>query len=157
VKQVAAVARAAEVYARRVRASAEVVAEATAIKVDAMTRLGEMLKGGGKATGGQPYQRKSTGPSLGPVAAPTLKALGLDKNTSADAQALVALKEQAPAQFARVRAGELSIRAAAAAARQGRRQAAKEGFAAEVAAVETAGLYLVEEGDCLTWLAAQPA
>ncbi len=49
--------------------------------VPALTRLGEMLKAGPKATGGKPYQ--ATGSIVEPVErAPTLADLGIDKKVS---------------------------------------------------------------------------
>jgi hypothetical protein len=48
---VADLARAAEVYARRQKLSQEAIDHATAIKVEAMTLMGEMLKAAEKNTG----------------------------------------------------------------------------------------------------------
>lgn len=108
-KQVADMARAAEVYGRRQRLAEEAIAHATAIKVDAITLMGEMLKRVEKATGGQPYQRKATGSQVEPVAAPTLAKVGISKKESMHAQALASIKKDNPGLFQKVRAGEVSV------------------------------------------------
>jgi hypothetical protein len=154
-RRVASVARAAEVYARRVRASQEVISQAVAIKVDAMTLMGEHLEETPKSKGGRPAK---TGPLAGPVIGQaTLADLGIPKNESADSQTLARMARQAPDDHARVRAGEVSVRAAAASFRRRKCKAARARVEAEVASVETSGRWMVERADCLDWLAGQPA
>lgn len=92
VKQVVDMAAAAEVYAKRQKLSDEAIGYAHSIKIDALTRLGEMLKAGPKATGGKPYQ--ATGSIMEPVErAPTLADLGIDKKVSMVAQQLASLPD----------------------------------------------------------------
>ena len=84
---------AAEVYAQRQHLSQEAIGYATAIKVDAMTLLGEMLKAAPKNGGGRPVKEK-TGPRVEPVS--TLADLNITKKESSAAQALAGLKAKAP-------------------------------------------------------------
>src|SRR5262245_3579595 len=97
-KQVADLARAAEVYAQRQRLSEEAIAYATAVKVDALTLMGEFLKAGPKNNGRPGPGRGKAGSPAAPAfhQPPTLAELGIRKRESADAQALARLKEQAP-------------------------------------------------------------
>lgn len=115
-KKIADMARAAEVYASRQKASQEVIEYATSIKVDALALMGEMLKVAEKPTGGQPYQKNPTGARKEPVEPngtlvppPTLADLGISKKESAAAQALADVKEKAPEVYAEVRTGKTSI------------------------------------------------
>jgi hypothetical protein len=65
------------------------------IWIRAERRLAEELAKLPKATGGQPYQRKSTGSNLVPVdASPTRAELGVDKKRSAKAAKLAAIPEK---------------------------------------------------------------
>lgn len=114
-KRVADLARAAEVYARRQRLADEAILSATAIKIDAMTLMGEFLTKAPKDAGGRPAK---TGPQSGPVSRPpTLATVGITKNESSDAQALAGMRDTAPDLYDRVRAGEVSVAAARAQAR----------------------------------------
>ena len=90
VKQIADVAAAAELYAKRQHLSEEAIGYAHALKTDALARLGELLRDMPKATGGLPYQARSTSSQKEPVA-PTYADLGLDKKTAMVAQQLAAL------------------------------------------------------------------
>lgn len=113
-KQVADLARAAEVYARRQRLSEEAIEYATAIKIDAMTLMGEMLRTAPKNQGtkGQLNGRTSSGStkSKPPEATtPTLADSGISKRESSDAQALADIKEKKPELHAQVRAGKAKV------------------------------------------------
>lgn len=119
-KKILDVAAAAEVYARRQHLGEEIADQATAIKVEALRKLGEMLRAAPKAkgtagTGDANIGRGTTGgvkappPVDGP---PTLTELGLTKRESAVAQKLAALPEEA---FEQVRDGHTTITKAIAA------------------------------------------
>lgn len=92
VKQVVDMAAAAEVYAKRQKLSDEAIGYAHSIKIDALTRLGEMLKATPKNTGA-----KGIGPIVVPDEnrnqPPTLADLGIDKKVSMVAQQLASLPE----------------------------------------------------------------
>lgn len=114
-KRVMDLGRAAEVYARRQRLADEAIASATAIKIDAMALMGEMLaqspKNKGAAGGGT--RAAERGPYTGPPdPAPTLAEVGVSKDESSDAQALAALRATHPVLYDRVRAGGLTVAAA---------------------------------------------
>jgi len=106
-KKIIDVSAAAEIYAKRQHLGEAAVAMATSIKVEALRKLGEMLKATPKAKGGQPFQ-KSTGSTLVPVEnqAETLAELGIDKRTSSVAQALANLSDEA---FEEVREGNETV------------------------------------------------
>lgn len=107
-KKVADLARAAEVYARRQKLSEEAIAYATAVRVDAMTLMGEFLKTAPKNQGAVPGKTGSkTKPVLDPT--PTLADHGIGKKESSDAQALAALKESEPDLHEEVRAGKKTV------------------------------------------------
>ena len=106
-KKIIDVSAAAEIYAKRQHLGEAAVAMATSIKVEALRKLGEMLKATPKAKGGQPFQ-KSTGTKVEPVEnqAETLAELGIDKKTSSVAQALANLSDDA---FEEVREGNETV------------------------------------------------
>jgi hypothetical protein len=80
--------------------------------VDATKLLGGYLDTEPKATGGQPYQAKSTGSHKEPVdAPPTLAELGLTKKESMNAQLLHSIAKDAPELFEEVRKGMKSVTA----------------------------------------------
>src|SRR5262245_12670295 len=64
-KRVMDLARAAEVYAKRQKLSEEVIQYAHAVKVDAMTLLGEFLKQGPKNPGTRGQLKGKPGPGRG--------------------------------------------------------------------------------------------
>lgn len=102
-KQIVDVAASAEIYAKRQQLGEEAVGIATSIKVEALRKLGEMLKATPRASklfhGGSKKEPTSNNE-------PTLAELGLDKKTSMVAQKLADLPEEA---FEQVRAGHDSI------------------------------------------------
>ncbi|HJZ55891.1 MAG TPA: hypothetical protein VKE74_13060 [Gemmataceae bacterium] len=111
-KKVADLARAAEVYMKRQKLSEEVIASATAVKVDVMTLMGEMLKATEKNTGAA--GRGEKGAKRGslvepPIETPTLADLGISKKESSDAQTLATLKEEAPELHEQVKAGKATV------------------------------------------------
>jgi len=92
VKNISDVAASAEVYARRQQLGDEAIGFAHRLKIDALARLGELLAVMPKATGGQPYQGRSTDTTSEPVDnTPTLAELGITKKVSSVAQQLAAL------------------------------------------------------------------
>lgn len=68
------------------------------IRRRAEKRLGEIMhaqaKAGDMAKGGQPHQRRSTGGTNPPVAAPTLLEMGIDKDLAKDARALASVPQK---------------------------------------------------------------
>lgn len=114
-KKIADVARAAEIYAKRQHLSDEAIGQATAVKVEAMRKLGEILQAAPKAIGTAGLGRpKLGGTKMEPPKsdAPTLDELGLTKKESAVAQKLASLPEK---EFEQVRDGSLTIAKAIAA------------------------------------------
>lgn len=107
-KKILDVAAAAEIYARRQKLGVEAEDLATAIKVEALRKLGEMLQKAPKATA------HVVGSIRVPTRndAPTLSDLGLTKKESAVAQKLAALPEKV---FEQVRDGHVTITKAIAA------------------------------------------
>src|SRR5215470_17293804 len=72
-KRVADLARAAEVFARRQKLGEEAIQYATAVKIDAMTLMGEFLKNGPKNPGTRPATTPGDGGSMRePPSIPTL-------------------------------------------------------------------------------------
>lgn len=153
-KRVADLALAAEIYARRQKLSEEAIAYATAVKVDAMTLMGEFLKEAEKNTGaadGTPGPgRGKRGAEAEPrfSAPPTLADLGISKKESSAAQALAAIKEEAPDLHEAARTGTIPVSKAAEEHRRRKgKAAAKE---AREAAPPTLDLpdWEVITGDC---------
>jgi N6-adenosine-specific RNA methylase IME4 len=132
-KQVADLARAAEVYARRQKLSQEAIDFAVTIKVDALTLMGDFLKAGPKNTGtaGQGRPRKGSTirelPKNGAATQEQLLGKG-GRKMAMLAQMLADLKEEEPALHEQVRAGRVSP---AGAARQARKRKAAAAIAAE--------------------------
>jgi site-specific DNA-methyltransferase (adenine-specific) len=160
-KKVADVARAAEVYARRQKLSADVILYATAVKVDALTLMGDFLKAGPKNRGAEgtgSNQHKKVRSQNG-TAPPTLAGLGISKRESADAQALADLRASAPDLHEAVRNGTTTV--AKARAEQGRRRKRAEADGRAAAARRRRGAgppaWEVMAKDCVEGLAEQPA
>jgi len=105
-KKIVDVAAAAEIYVRRQNLGVEAEKLAASVKVEALRKLGEMLKAAPKNTG--VVDRSKKGMTRGDKGVPrvdepeTLAELGIDKRTSAVAQKLAELPEAA---FAQVREG----------------------------------------------------
>ena len=106
-KKIMDVAAAAEIYAKRQHLSEEAEQLAATVKVEALRKLGEMLKAAPKSTGA-----KGVGKSAVPKENRTLADLGLTKKESAVAQKLASLPEQA---FQQVRDGHVTVAKAIAA------------------------------------------
>lgn len=108
-KQIIDVAAAAEIYAKRQQLGEENIAIAHSIKLEALRKLGEMLKSTPKNEGqilrGTKMEPRENQPQ-------TLAELGLDKKTSAIAQKLAELPQEA---FEQVRDGHETIAKAIAA------------------------------------------
>jgi len=103
-KKVADLARAAEVYARGQKLGDELIGEATALKIEAMTMLDEFLQKTAKNKGarGNPGGRgaKIVRSQSGTAQPPTLAESGVSKKESSDAQALAKVKKQNPELYA---------------------------------------------------------
>lgn len=110
-KVIVDVAAAAEIYAKRQKLSQDAIDFAHSVKIEALRRVGEMLKETPKNVGAVPGKTGSKGkPVLDDT--PTLADLGLDKKTSSIAQKLADLPE---AEFKQVRDGHETISKAIAA------------------------------------------
>lgn len=108
VKAVMDAAAAAETFAKRQKLSEETIHYATALKLDAERKLGEILREAPKATGGEHGGRRPLDGARAEPSnpTPTLRDLGIDKKTSARAQRLAALPEET---FEAVKAGEVKV------------------------------------------------
>jgi DNA modification methylase len=153
-KQVADLARAAEVYARRQKLSQEAIGYATAVKVDAMTMMGEFLKAapkneGAKGIGTSAVPKKNHTP-------PTLASNGIGKKESADAQALAALKAADPQTHAAVRAGKRTVAQGVRVVRQ-RKKTEQLRARAEAAPAGVPPDWLLFCGDAVEGMQARPA
>lgn len=114
-KKIIDVARAAEIYAKRQHLSEEAIGQATSVKVEAMRKLGEILRETPKASGTAGVGRPKIGDTkkaLPKSEAPTLADLGLTAKESAVAQKLASLTDEA---FEQVRDGSVTISKAIAA------------------------------------------
>jgi N6-adenosine-specific RNA methylase IME4 len=80
-------------WARRKGMGEEAINYAKSYALEAERKMGEMLRETKRATGGQPYQGKSTGNTGEPVET-TIHSLGLSKRESAEAQRLASLPEE---------------------------------------------------------------
>jgi hypothetical protein len=98
-------AHAAEVYARRQRLSDEIAEHAHAIKVDALTLMGEFLKSEPKNKGAK--GSIITGAKRVPLKdnRPRLRDAGISKKESSTAQTLATLKQSRPELHQKVKAG----------------------------------------------------
>lgn len=130
-KKILDVAAAAEVYARRQHLSKEAERMAAAVKVEALRKLGEMLKAAPKAKGELLRGTKSAPRETQPE---TLEELGLTKKESALAQKIAELSEDA---FQEVREGHLSVAKALAAVDSAKRAPTGASTATETAASST--------------------
>jgi N6-adenosine-specific RNA methylase IME4 len=88
------IAIAAEIYAKRQKLGEESIRYATAVKVEALRQLGNMLKETERATGGLPYQGSTSNKREPVERIPTLADLGLDKKTSSLAQRVADLSDE---------------------------------------------------------------
>lgn len=111
-KSILDVAAAAEIYARRQQLGEEAIGIAHSIKIEALRKLGEMLKDAPKAKA-RFHEGNKKEPSSND--APTLAELGLDKKTSSVAQKLADLSDEA---FEQVREGHETVAKAIAAVKE---------------------------------------
>jgi site-specific DNA-methyltransferase (adenine-specific) len=114
-KVVADLARAAEVYALRQKASKEARDFAHAVYVDATALMGEFLlklpkQSGARGTGNNQHKKKV---ELHNATPPTLAEIGVGKRESAEAQGLAHVKQTKPDLYAQVRAGKVAVAVAA--------------------------------------------
>lgn len=121
-KAIADIARAAEVYAKRQKLAQQAIDSAHAIHVEALRKLGQILKAGPKAKGTR-GQLKGTKDGSGatavigpePERAPSYASVGLDYRTASTAQRLAGLPN---GEFAKVRDGKVTVQAAIRGVRQ---------------------------------------
>lgn len=153
-KQVADLARAAEVYARRQKLSEEAIQYAHAVKIDAMTLMGEFLKRRPKNDGA-----RGVGKSGVPPENPTLNEVGIGKKESADSQALADLKTDDPPTHEKVRTGEISVAQAKRTIQNGKKKTAMnakaEAASQKIEEARAAGAlpWSILQGDCTERLA----
>lgn len=118
-KAIADVAAAAEIYARRQKLGEEAIDYAHAVKIEALRKLGALLKETPKAKAR--FDGTSREPSKN--GAETLSDLGLDKKTSSIAQKLAALPEK---EFEAVRDGHEAVSKAIAKVDGSRKEPSKD-------------------------------
>jgi N6-adenosine-specific RNA methylase IME4 len=119
-KEVIDVAIAAKVYASRQRVSKDIINSATALEIDARTRLGEILERSDRNPGtaghliGPGRGNENSGIVVEPPfpQPPTLEELGLTKRESSDAQFLARLKREDGKMHEAVRNNETRLSAA---------------------------------------------
>jgi len=109
VKEVLAIADALVTYARRQHMSQELIDKATALKFDAMTRLGEILENTPKNTGTAGLVVGGHVQEPPEPLPPTLADLGLSKRESADSQKLARMKRQDHELYESVRSGRFGL------------------------------------------------
>jgi len=109
-KQVADMAHAAEVYARRQKLSEESIQYAHTIKIDAMRLLGEFLKRAPKNKGGQPEQKRNSTCTKRVQVGSQEQALGPGgRKIASHAQKLAMIAEQGNGLFEEVRSGRKTL------------------------------------------------
>jgi N6-adenosine-specific RNA methylase IME4 len=106
VKKIADVAAAAEIYARRQQLGEEAITYAHAIKIEALARLGELLKATAEARERAVKGRPKENVSTGNISLPTLPTLGISRKISMVAQRLATLP---PAKLAEVQRGTKTL------------------------------------------------
>ena len=108
-KKIADLAAAAGEYAKRAKLGLEAERYAAEIRIDALTRMGELLQATPKAKppGSNQYAKKEDRFSQG-IEAPTLKSVGITLKESQQAQALAKAKKDIPELHAAARNGEVS-------------------------------------------------
>lgn len=104
-KSIVDVAAAAEIYAKRQQLGEDAVGIAHSIKIEALRKLGEMLKDAPKNTGAAGIGTSAV-PKENRTTTPTLADLGLDKKTSSIAQKLAELPDDA---FEQVKDGHQTV------------------------------------------------
>jgi phage N-6-adenine-methyltransferase len=104
-KRVADMAHAAEIYARRQRLSQDSIDYAHAVKIDAMTLLGDFLRAQPKATG----SRNLAIPERNRPKCPTLRDSNITLKESALSQKLSRLAEEKPQQHAAIRSAKTAL------------------------------------------------
>jgi site-specific DNA-methyltransferase (adenine-specific) len=158
-KKVKDVARAVEMYARQQRLSEEIILDATAIKVEAMTLLGEFLKanpptGAGPGRGKKGEKKTNAQGELVSGLPPEIK-----PKESSDAQALADMKHDDPAMHEEVKAGKIPVgRAARISRRKKKKQAEAKVRKQKYEATHEANgheepSWNISHGDCLVELA----
>jgi hypothetical protein len=157
-KQVADIAHAAKVYAKRQKLSREAILLAHGLETDAKTLLGAFLqaapKNKGTAGAGPGRGKKGGTKKVRPFPEPpTLADLGISRKDSSEAQQLATLKEKAPDLHEGVRIGNFSVGSAR--SQYKRRQHKEE---APPSLVHVSECWRVDGPiDCLDWFASRPA
>jgi site-specific DNA-methyltransferase (adenine-specific) len=150
-KQVLDVAQAAEVYAKRQKFSEECIQYAHAVKVDAMTLLGEFLQKNKPAMGGPGRGKvgeQKTVPDGNSFLPPEVS-----RKESSDAQALATIKHAQPDLFEKVRSGNLTVSKARREKTKRERRAAHARQARSLPSGNGAKNWEIRHGDCLAELA----
>jgi hypothetical protein len=126
---------------------------AHAVKIDAQTMMGEMLKTAPRATGGEHGGKAGIDGSRKAPSnpTPTLGDLGIGKKESSHAQALASLKSNAPDLHEKVRMGEMTIPNA----RNEKKRREKETRTPSPTPADGSDLWRIDKSDCLSWFAAQ--
>jgi DNA modification methylase len=102
-KKLMDLAAAAKHYATKACLGKKSIDYAHAIMIDAEVLFAQYWQPAPKATGGQPYQKKSTGTGREPVGTPTLASLGMTKKRAARGAVLRRVAAELPEVFAAVR------------------------------------------------------
>jgi DNA methylase len=165
-KKVVDLARAAEVFAKRQKLGDDAIREATAIKIDALTLMGEFIREA-KEKAAKAGMGKHAGPGRGHKGKQNAKTefcFSIPKEVglkgSSDSQALVDLKKTAPEIHEKVRSGEIPVSAAV---REVKRQKQRAKKAEErkrpvkPISIAAGSRYAIEVADCVDWLGRQPA
>ena len=153
-KKVADLARAPRFIEAAQEYAEEAIASATAVKIAAMTLLGEFRQAapeqhGARGTGSNQYQRKEVELPTG-TPPPTLAECGISKKEAMYAQALAVVKASNPELHQKIRTGKASV---ASAHVEAKRREKREDLKAKAAAVATLPPGAeVRHGDCLALL-----
>lgn len=129
-KKVADLAKASEVLFRRQQYADEIIAHATAIRVEAFALMGEFLQEAPK-NGGTRGQLQGPGVIGGyqwlpPINSPTLAEIGITKRESVQAQALAELKDKQPELYEKVRSGKVAVSKAVGAVKKAEKEATSQ-------------------------------
>lgn len=154
-KKVADLARAAEVYAQRQKLSEEAIGYATAVKIEAMTLMGKMLRQTPKAPAGRP-PKQEIGSNKEPISTKpiTYAQAGIGKKEASDAQVLADLEEKKPEAYERVKAGKTTISKAR---RELKNEQKREELKARAATAPPAPVtWSIITGDCVAHLHGLP-
>ena len=151
-KNVLDVAVTAKAYARQKKLGAEAVLYATAIEVEALKQLGNMLKETPRNTGVRMAGKDVIGSTIiePPINIPTLAEMGLDKKTSKLAQDVASLPDE---QIEHVKKGDITIHQAQKNVKEKERVEMRAEIAQAGNLVEKSDRWHIYHGDIKTWTA----